>query len=79
MSQPIIKETALVARSLRHRTWLEYLADKLTFFCSTPLFLFLNASFFFGWIYINVYPPAGLVPFDPFPFGCWTLPAENGI
>lgn len=73
MSQSIIKETALVARSLRHRTWLEYLADKLTYFCSTPLFLFLNALFFFGWIYINMYPPVGFVAFDPYPFGFLTM------
>lgn len=63
----------LEAKSLRKRSWSAKLADHLTSYASTPLFLFLNAGFFVVWISINVGFIQGIKPFDPYPFGFLTM------
>jgi uncharacterized membrane protein len=64
---------SLEAKSLRNRSFLTKLADSLTGFCSSPLFLMLNGAFFFTWIVVNMgYVP--LIPaFDPYPFSLLTM------
>jgi uncharacterized membrane protein len=63
----------LEAKSLRSRSLATIIADSLTTKSSSPLFLFLNALFFAGWIAINTNLVPGINAFDPFPFGLLTM------
>lgn len=64
---------SLEAKSLRSRPLLTQIADDLTSLSGTPTFLFLNALFFFVWIYLNLGLVPGIQVFDPFPFGLLTM------
>lgn len=64
---------SIEAKSLKNRSFLVRIADDLTSISSSPLFLFLNALFFAGWIIINLGHFPGIAPFDPFPFGLLTM------
>ncbi len=48
------------------------IADGIAYFSGSMLFLFLNAVFFFIWIFINTVP-FGIEFFDPYPFGFLTM------
>jgi uncharacterized membrane protein len=60
-------------RFLRQKTVIEKLADSLTSFFGTIIFLFLNLVFFTVWIVWNlkIYPATNA--FDPYPFGMLTM------
>lgn len=50
----------------------EKVADGITRFSGSMFFLFLNATFFFTWIFINTVP-LGMEFFDPYPFSFLTM------
>ena len=62
----------LHARIRFERRWSDRVADFLTHYFGTVLFLILNILFFAGWIILNT-PWFGFIPFDPFPFGLLTM------
>ncbi len=64
---------ALEAKSLRSRSFPAVIADNLTSWSSTPLFLFLNMFLFAVWIALNSGWIPGYEPFDPFPYGLLTM------
>ncbi|MDO8523255.1 MAG: DUF1003 domain-containing protein [bacterium] len=49
------------------------LADLLTSYFGTVLFLIGNFLFFAFWILVNIGMVSGIVPFDQFPFGLLTM------
>jgi CRP/FNR family cyclic AMP-dependent transcriptional regulator len=51
---------------------LQRIADWISWFSGSMLFLALNAIWFVGWVAINTLP-LGVVQFDPFPFGLLTM------
>ena len=51
---------------------LQRVADWISWFSGSMLFLVLNAAWFTIWIAINVWP-LGIPQFDPFPFGLLTM------
>lgn len=61
------------AKSLRSRSFLTRIADKLTNFCGSTYFLMFHVVFFTFWILVNT----GFFPFleayDEFPFGLLTM------
>lgn len=54
------------------RGWSDVIADLMTYYFGTVLFLTINALFFAGWIFFNL-PWLGFTPFDPYPFGLLTM------
>lgn len=61
------------AKSLRSRSFLTQIADKLTEFCGSTFFLFFHVIFFASWILINTGCVPGIPIFDPYPFGFLTM------
>ena len=61
------------AKSLRTRSLLTQVSDRLTEICGSTTFLVLHILWFTSWIIINTgnFPP--IAPFDPYPFGFLTL------
>jgi uncharacterized membrane protein len=59
-------------RTLEQLPAQERLAERVTFYSGTPLFLYLNVILFVVWIVWNL-GYIGLTPFDPFPFGFLTM------
>ena len=51
---------------------LQRVADWISWFSGSMLFLVLNAAWFVIWIAVNVWP-LGVPQFDPFPFGLLTM------
>jgi uncharacterized membrane protein len=75
--QQTIKEEELIMNNLLHpiqekRGIGQVIADAITEFSGSMLFLFINAWFFAVWIGLNILP-LGLKPFDPYPFGFLTM------
>ncbi len=63
------------AKSLRSRSFLTQIADKLTAICGSTPFLVFHVLFFLFWILINtgtIHIP-GIPIFDPYPFSFLTL------
>lgn len=63
---------AITAQYAARRTPMQRVADRLTHATSSPIFLLLHLAWFVAWIVVNS-GAAGLVPFDPFPYGLLTL------
>lgn len=61
------------AKSLRSRSTLTQISDKLTAFCGSSFFLVSHLIFFSIWIPTNIGIIPGIAPFDPFPFGLLTM------
>lgn len=55
------------------RTLTDKLADFLTGFFGSIWFLVLNASWFIGWMFVNMGFFPGIPVFDPFPYGLLTM------
>ncbi len=55
-----------------HISALERVADWISWFSGSMLFLAPNATWFIVWISVNVWP-LGITQFDPFPFGLLTM------
>jgi len=62
-----LRQEKMARRTLEHR-----LADLLTQFSGSMLFVYLHAIWFAVWIVANV-GWFGITPFDPYPFGLLTL------
>jgi uncharacterized membrane protein len=60
------------AEEERKKGFQERLADALTVFSGSVVFVYLHASWFGVWILLNI-GWLGLTPFDPFPFSLLTL------
>jgi len=60
------------AKALKKRSLAVRLADDLTSFFGSILFLVVNAIVFTGWILINTGKVPGMIIFDPFPFSMLT-------
>ena len=52
----------------RRKTLQEKVADAITGFTGSMLFVYLHALLFGGWLVVNTGLIAGIAPFDPFPF-----------
>lgn len=61
------------AKSLRSRSFLTQIADKLTAICGSTFFLIFHVFWFSAWILINAGHIPGVQVFDPYPFGFLTL------
>ncbi len=61
------------AKSLRTRSLLTQLSDKLTEICGSTTFLIFHIIWFSVWLMINTGNIPWISPFDPFPFGFLTL------
>jgi uncharacterized membrane protein len=61
----------LEAAAQAHRSRVDLIADRVSRFAGSALFLVLHVGWFAAWIAINVFP--GLRHFDPFPFTFLTL------
>lgn len=61
------------AKSLRKRSFLTRIADKLTAFCGSTPFLIFHIIFFSVWVSINSGYIPGLEVYDPFPYGLLTM------
>lgn len=61
------------AKSLRSRSFLTQVSDRLTNFCGSTGFLIFHVIFFLGWIGINTGILRIYKVFDPFPFGLLTM------
>lgn len=61
------------AKSLRSRSFLTQVSDRLTNFCGSTGFLIFHVLFFSGWIGINTGIIRVYKIFDPFPFGLLTM------
>jgi CRP/FNR family transcriptional regulator, cyclic AMP receptor protein len=57
---------------VEHTTFLQHVADGISWFSGSMPFLFLNAAVFAIWIGINSLP-LGIEHFDPYPFGLLTM------
>lgn len=56
------------------KNWEDHLADSITAFCGTMLFVYIHLAWFGMWILINLGLFKAFIPiFDPFPFGLLTL------
>lgn len=51
----------------------QHLADKVTVFAGSTLFIIFHILWFGGWILVNVGAISGISVFDPFPFSFLTL------
>jgi len=61
------------AKSLRKRSFLTRISDKLTAFCGSTYFLVFHVIFFTSWILVNTGLIPGIGVFDEFPFGLLTM------
>ncbi len=61
------------AKSLRTRSLLTQVSDKLTEICGSTTFLVLHIVWFSTWLLINTGTLPIVAPFDPYPFGFLTL------
>lgn len=61
------------AKSLRKRSYLTRIADKLTSFCGSTYFLVFHVIFFATWILVNINWIPGVEAYDPFPYGLLTM------
>ena len=61
------------AKSLRKRSFLTRIADKLTAFCGSTPFLIFHIIFFTAWVTINSGFFPRLLTYDPFPYGLLTM------
>lgn len=61
------------AKSLRSRSFLTQVSDRLTNFCGSTSFLIFHLLFFVVWIGINTRFIPVFYAFDPFPFGLLTM------
>ena len=61
------------AKSLRSRSFLTQIADKLTEVCGSTSFLFSHVLVFELWILVNTGHIPGIPIFDPYPFGFLTM------
>ncbi len=56
------------------RTPVDKIADRIAAFCGSMTFLWVHCIWFFGWLFINWFPPFKTsLRFDPPPFGILTL------
>lgn len=60
--------SSIEARHLKHRTKAQKIADHLTNYLGTPIFLFINISIFIIWFIVNSGIHPNLPVFDPYPF-----------
>lgn len=61
------------AKSLRKRSFLTRISDRLTAFCGSTYFLVFHVIFFAVWILVNTGNIPGLAIYDEFPFGLLTM------
>jgi uncharacterized membrane protein len=61
------------AKSLRKRSYLTRISDKLTAFCGSTYFLVFHVIFFSVWIAVNTGQIPGVAVYDPFPYGLLTM------
>ena len=61
------------AKSLRSRSVLTQLSDKLTSICGSTPFLVFHVVFFTAWVLVNTGKIPAIIPFDPYPFGFLTM------
>ncbi len=61
------------AKSLRKRSFLTRISDKLTAFCGSTYFLVFHVIFFTMWIVVNTGMLPGIAIYDEFPFGLLTM------
>lgn len=61
------------AKSLRTRSLLTQVSDRLTEICGSTTFLVLHIVWFTTWLLINTGRVSFIAPFDPYPFGFLTL------
>jgi uncharacterized membrane protein len=61
------------AKSLRKRSFLTRISDKLTAFCGSTYFLVFHVIFFAVWILVNTGHIPGAAVYDPFPYGLLTM------
>lgn len=61
------------AKSLRSRSFLTRIADKLTNFCGSTYFLIFHVVFFAVWVSVNSGIIPGVSVYDPFPYGLLTM------
>ena len=61
------------AKSLRKRSFLTRISDKLTAFCGSTYFLVFHVIFFTVWILVNTGQIPGVAVYDEFPFGLLTM------
>ena len=59
--------------AIQSRSAAEHIADKVTKFAGSTVFIALHLFWFIGWIFLNEGLIPGLTPFDPFPFSFLTL------
>ena len=66
--------TSSVARlhTAHERTVQERLADAITSFSGSMLFVYLHILWFGAWLLVNI-GHVGILPFDPFPYGLLTM------
>jgi uncharacterized membrane protein len=78
-----IGQTSAIARNIdeivqiesgdrRNRTWSDRLADVITAFSGSMLFVWLHVAWFAVWVVANLHP-LGLRAFDAYPFGLLTM------
>lgn len=61
------------SKARAERSWIEVAADSTTAFFGSITFAVLHIVWFVVWILINTGLVAGILPFDPFPFGLLTM------
>jgi len=61
------------AKSLRKRSFLTRISDKLTTFCGSTYFLVFHVFFFTMWILVNTGNIPGVAVYDEFAFGLLTM------
>jgi len=64
--------TRLRLQTAHERTMQERLADAITAFSGSMLFVYLHILWFGAWLLVNT-GHVGLPPFDPFPYGLLTM------
>lgn len=64
--------TRLRLQTARERTVQTRLADAITAFAGSMLFVYLHIGWFGAWLIVNT-GRVGLPPFDPFPYGLLTM------
>lgn len=63
---------SIKAKAAAKRTWTEKMADLMTSYFGSIIFLVLNALLFLVWLTINTGKIKIIPPFDPFPFSLLT-------
>jgi uncharacterized membrane protein len=64
--------TRLRLQTARERSGQDRLADAITSFAGSMLFVYLHIGWFGAWLLVNT-GRVGLPPFDPFPYGLLTM------